>query len=65
MIVMMAAEIRYLPWPAVHLEIGWRRADDHALARDAARDHPGLVLQIAGADGKIVAILCKIGDADR
>ena len=60
----MPAEILDLPWPAVHLEIGWRRANDHALARDAARDQTGLVLQSAGADGKIVAILCKIGDAD-
>ena len=47
----------------MRLEIGWRRADDHALACDAARDHPGLVLQIAGPDGKIVAVLRKIGDA--
>src|SRR5581483_11342869 len=60
---MVLAEVLRLLRPAVHLDIGRRSADDHALARNTPRNHSGFVVQLAGADGKIIAVLRKIGDA--
>lgn len=60
---MMIGEIFDPPWLALNFQVGRRRTDNHVLARDAARDHACPVLQIAGSDGKIVAVLGKIGEA--
>lgn len=60
MVASQLVRVRRLPVPRQVVGCG---ADHHALARNAARHHAGLVRRLAGADGQVLAILDQVGEA--